>query len=77
MTDVALNALLIPHFGIMGAAVATLATYCVIHIVMPLLIKDTREAALLILQGMIFRGVIDENMKQYGKIILKKVFRRK
>lgn len=77
VTDVALNALLIPHFGIMGAAVATLATYCVIHIVMPLLIKDTREAALLILQGMIFRGVIDENMKQYGKIILKKVFRRK
>lgn len=77
VTDVALNALLIPHFGIMGAAVATLATYCVIHIVMPLLIKETREAALLILQGMIFRGVIDENMKQYGKMIVKKVFRRK
>lgn len=77
VTDVALNALLIPHFGIMGAAVATLATYCVIHIVMPLLIKETREAALLILQGMFFRGVIDENMKQYGKMIVKKVFRRK
>lgn len=77
VTDVALNALLIPHFGITGAAVATLATYCVIHIVMPLVIKDTREAAVLILQGMIFRDVIDENMKQYGKMILKKVFRRK
>lgn len=77
VTDVALNALLIPHFGITGAAVATLATYCVIHIVMPLVIKDTREAAVLILQGMIFRGVIDENMKQYGKMIVKKVFRRK
>lgn len=76
-TDVALNALLIPHFGITGAAVATLATYCVIHIVMPLVIKDTREAAVLILQGMIFRDVIDENMKQYGKMIVKKVFRRK
>ncbi|MCI5856560.1 MAG: flippase [Agathobacter sp.] len=77
VTDVVLNALLIPHFGIMGAAVATLATYCVIHIVMPLVIKDTREAAVLILQGMIFRDVIDENMKQYGKMIVKKVFRRK
>lgn len=77
VTDVVLNALLIPHFGITGAAVATLATYCVIHIVMPLVIKDTREAAVLILQGMIFRGVIDENMKQYGKMIVKKVFRRK
>ncbi len=77
VTDVALNALLIPHFGITGAAVATLATYCVIHIVMPLVIKDTREAAVLILQGMIFRGVIDENMKQYSKMIVKKVFRRK
>ncbi len=77
VTDVALNALLIPHFGITGAAVATLATYCVIHIVMPLVFKDTREAAVLILQGMIFRGVIDENMKQYGKMIVKKVFRRK
>lgn len=77
VTDVALNALLIPHFGITGAAVATLATYCVIHIVMPLVIKDTREAAVLILQGMIFRDVIDENMKQYGKMIVKKVFRRK
>ena len=77
VTDVALNALLIPHFGITGAAVATLATYCVIHIVMPLVIKDTREAAVLILQGMIFHGVIDDNMKQYGKMILKKVFRRK
>ena len=77
VTDVVLNALLIPHFGITGAAVATLATYCVIHIVMPLVIKDTREAAVLILQGMIFRDVIDENMKQYGKMIVKKVFRRK
>lgn len=77
VTDVALNALLIPHFGITGAAFATLATYCVIHIVMPLVIKDTREAAVLILQGMIFRNVIDENMKQYGKMIVKKVFRRK
>lgn len=77
VTDVVLNALLIPHFGITGAAVATLATYCVIHIVMPLVIKDTRAAAVLILQGMIFRDVIDENMKQYGKMIVKKVFRRK
>lgn len=67
VTDVVLNFLLIPHFGIMGAAVATLATYIVIHIVMPLLIKDTRDAGKLILQGMLFRDVMDEEMKQLMK----------
>lgn len=77
ITDVVLNSLLIPRFGIVGAAVATLTTYCVIHIIMPLLIKDTREAAILILQGMIFRGVVDEDMKKYGKMMVARVFRKK
>lgn len=62
-TDVILNALLIPSFGIMGAAVATLATYIVIHIVMPLIIPDTREVGRLIVRGMLFRDVMDDDMK--------------
>jgi O-antigen/teichoic acid export membrane protein len=74
VTDVILNALLIPRFGIEGAAAATLATYSVIHILMPLIIPDTREAGKLILQGMIFRGVVDDDMKRYVKKLIAKVF---
>jgi O-antigen/teichoic acid export membrane protein len=73
-TDVILNALLIPRFGIEGAAAATLATYSVIHIFMPLIIPGTREAGKLILQGMSFRGVVDDDMKQYVKKLIAKVF---
>jgi O-antigen/teichoic acid export membrane protein len=76
VTDVVLNALLIPRFGIEGAAVATLATYCVIHIVMPLVIRDTREAGMLILQGMVFRSVVDDDMKRYLRKITG-VFRKR
>lgn len=77
VTDVVLNLLLIPRFEIVGAAIATLATYCVIHIIMPLLIRDTREAALLILQGMLFCGVVDDDMKKFAKMMLARVFKRR
>lgn len=68
VTDVILNLLLIPVLGIMGAAVATLVTYVVIHIVMPLVIPDTREVGRAILQGMMFRGVVDDDMKKFVKM---------
>ena len=80
VTDVVLNAILIPHFGIVGAAIATLVTYTVIHIVMPLVIRDTRKAGVLILQGMCFRDVLDDEMKQIIKVSVHKVlgkFKRK
>lgn len=79
-TDVILNFLLIPKFGIMGAATATLATYTVIHIVMPLVMRETRTAGKLIIQGMLFREVIDDDMKMFVRLFLGKVtgrFRRK
>ena len=75
-TDVILNALLIPHFGILGAAVATLTTYIVIHIVMPLMIRDTRKAGALILQGMMFQGVLDDEMKQLIRKAFQKAIRK-
>lgn len=75
-TDVVLNALFIPRFGILGAAAATLATYIVIHIIMPLVIKDTRKAGLLILEGMLFRNVIDDEMKQTAKSIWHKLTKK-
>ena len=68
VTDVILNLFLIPKLGIMGAATATLATYIVIHIVMPLAIPDTREVGKEIIQGMLFRDVIDDDMKKFAKI---------
>lgn len=73
VTDVILNALLIPRMGILGAAIATLVTYTVIHIVMPLAIKDTRDAGRLIIQGMLFRDVLDDEMKQIIKVSAQKV----
>lgn len=73
VTDVILNFLLIPKFGIMGAATATLATYTVIHIVMPLALRETRTAGRLILQGMLFRGVMDDDMKLLMRQMLGKV----
>jgi O-antigen/teichoic acid export membrane protein len=76
-TDVILNALLIPICGILGAAIATLATYTVIHIVMPLVIPDTREAGRTIIQGMTFRGVVDDEMKGFIKTAAGKIVRRK
>lgn len=73
VTDVVLNALLIPKMGILGAAIATLITYTVIHIVMPLAIKDTRDAGRLIIQGMLFRDVLDDEMKQIIKVSAQKI----
>ena len=73
VTDVVLNALLIPKMGILGAAIATLITYTVIHIVMPLAIRDTRDAGRLIIQGMLFRDVLDDEMKQIIKVSAQKV----
>ena len=73
VTDVVLNALLIPRMGILGAAIATLVTYTVIHIVMPLAIKDTRDAGRLIIQGMLFRDVLDDEMKQIIQVSAQKV----
>lgn len=77
ITDVILNLLLIPRFGPAGAAVATLVTYTVIHIVMPLVYRDTREAGKLIVQGMLFQGVVDEEMKGFAKKAISKIFRKK
>lgn len=80
VTDVILNFLLIPKFGIMGAATATLATYTVIHIVMPLVLRETRTAGKLVVQGMLFREVVDDDMKMFVRLFLGKVtgrFRRR
>ena len=67
MVDFILNALMIPKWGTTGAAIATLVTYIVIHIIMPLVYKDTRKVGILILEAMVFRKVIDNDMKELIK----------
>ncbi len=71
--DVVLNVVLIPQFGIMGAAMATLVTYTVINIVMPLVFPATREAGRLILQWRLFRNAVDDDMKRFLKLFVEKI----
>ena len=60
ITDVVLNAALIPVFGINGAAIATLITHLMIQIIMPYVYKDTREIAVSIIQGALLRDVLNK-----------------
>jgi Na+-driven multidrug efflux pump len=57
VTDVVLNSLLIPLWGGAGAAVATLVTYIVIHIVSPLVFRETRPAGKVLVQALAFQNV--------------------
>jgi O-antigen/teichoic acid export membrane protein len=57
VTDVVLNFLLIPLWGGAGAAVATLVTYIVIHIVSPLVFRETRPAGKVLVQALAFQNV--------------------
>ena len=76
-TDVVLNSIMIPVWGISGAAFATLITHIVIQIIMPYMYKDTREIAISIIQGALLRNVI--NKEEIGLIRreIKKVLKNK
>lgn len=60
VTDVILNSIMIPLWGISGAAFATLITHIVIQVIMPYMYKDTREIAVSIIQGALLRDVINK-----------------
>lgn len=53
VANIALNYLLIPHFGTTGAASASLITQILTSMVLPALWKDTRENVKLMIQGII------------------------
>ena len=55
VTNVILNAVLIPIMGIEGAAVATLITQIVVCYVGPACFKDTRENAVQMLKAFLFK----------------------
>jgi O-antigen/teichoic acid export membrane protein len=73
IVDVILNAALIPVWGTMGAAAATLVTYIVIHIVMPMVFQETREVAKIMWEAMLFRYVLDDDLKE----MIRKKMKRK
>lgn len=73
VTDVVLNALMIPVWGMNGAAIATLITHIVIQIVMPYTFKETREIAACIIKGALLQDVISQEELQ---IIKEKVTKR-
>jgi Na+-driven multidrug efflux pump len=55
VTNVLLNAAMIPVWGIEGAAVATLITQVISNVLYPCLFKETREFVYCSLDGLIFR----------------------
>lgn len=57
LINVALNALLIPALGPSGAALASLATQVSTTMVLPFLIRPLRPNAMLMLEGILLRGV--------------------
>lgn len=77
ITDVVLNAALIPVFGINGAAIATLITHIMIQIIMPYVYKDTREIAVSIIQGALLRDVLNKEECEMIKNGLRSVLGRR
>lgn len=60
LLNVVLNALLIPYWGILGAATASLVTQISTIFVFPLLIKPLRDNTKLISEAILFKGIFSE-----------------
>lgn len=63
ITNIVLNFILIPFWGINGAALASLITQLVTNLVVPYLIKETRENAILVIRGFNIVRLIKEIRK--------------
>lgn len=68
-----LNFVLIPTIGINGAAIATLITQIMTNLIIPMMIKDTRENSIYIIEAIFFKDVIS---KGTIKKILDKLIKR-
>lgn len=58
-TNVILNLLMIPKYGIIGAAIATLITQIVTNFVSPLLFKETRDSSKYMIEALNVKNVFD------------------
>ena len=52
--NLALNALLIPRLGALGAATASLGTQCFVVLIAPLFFAETRASVILLLRPFVF-----------------------
>lgn len=58
--NVILNFILIPKYGIVGAAIATMLTQIVTAVIVPILFKDTKECVVHILDGLFLNFLKDK-----------------
>lgn len=63
VTNVLLNALMIPILQGYGAAIATLVTQVMVNIVVPLLFKKTRISSIMMLEAFVLKGVFNRRKK--------------
>ena len=68
------NYLLIPHFGISGAAFATFLTQCLANLIFPLCFKDTREYAINVIKAMFLKDI---HIKELFGFVRAKLVRKK
>ena len=57
ITNIFLNAIMIPVWGIEGAAMATLFTQAATHIIYPAFIPDTRDFVITVKEAVLLRGI--------------------
>jgi Na+-driven multidrug efflux pump len=63
MGNVLLNYFLIPVWGANGAALASLIAQILTGFVLPFFVKDLRENAILVLEGILLKNVIPKKNK--------------
>lgn len=76
ITDVILNSLMIPEWGINGAAFATLITHITIQVLVPYMFKDTREIAVEIVQGALLNDVVNTEEIKLIKKYMSRIFQK-
>lgn len=67
LINILLNALMIPLWGIKGAAIATLLTQIITNLCVPLLFKSLRPMVKCIIKAFFLKGVFKEKAKQLNK----------
>lgn len=58
MCNVVLNALLMPQYGMIGVAVATLVSQILGTVIAPVMFKETRRCTILMIQAMLIKDVV-------------------
>lgn len=74
--NIILNFVMIPQWGINGAALATLLTHIVIQLVMPYLYKDTREIAQCTIKGAMIIDIFSQDEKDMVRAFLNKLIKK-